>query len=73
MEIEQLLTEWQDVLQRDDPLEAGMKLSEIEEWDSLSQVSMAAFFERKLGIRVSSETLAHCKSVQELLTLAGKA
>lgn len=73
MEIEQLLSAWQDVLQRDEPLEAGTNLADIEEWDSLAQMGMAAFFERKLGIHVSSATLAQCKSVQDLLKLAGKA
>lgn len=73
MEIKQLLLEWQDVLQCDDPLDAGMSLAGIEEWDSLSQSGMAAFFDRKLGIHVSSETLARCKTVRDLLQLAGKA
>ncbi|HJA80124.1 acyl carrier protein [uncultured Desulfovibrio sp.] len=73
MEIDQLLSAWQDVLQRDEPLAVDMNLADVEEWDSLAQVGMAAFFERKLGIHVSSETLAQCKSVQDLLSLAGKA
>lgn len=73
MEIDQLLSAWQDVLQRDEPLAVDMNLADVEEWDSLAQVGMAAFFERKLGIHVSSETLAQCKSVQDLLSLAGTA
>lgn len=72
METAQLLLEWQDVLQCDAPLDAEMNLAEIEEWDSLSQMSMAAFFDRKLRIQVSSETLAKCATIRDLLHLAGK-
>lgn len=73
METPQLLLEWQDVLQRDVPLAPETILADVEEWDSLSQVSMVAFFERKLGIRISSERLAGCKTVQDLLDLAKRA
>lgn len=73
MDAERLLREWRDVLQRDEPLAAETNLADIEEWDSLSLVGMAAFFDRKLGIQVSSETLAKCVTVRDLLNLAGKA
>lgn len=70
METQQLLLEWQDILQRDDPIAPDTVLADVEEWDSLAQVGMTAFFERKLGRRVSSERLAACKTVQDLLDLA---
>ncbi|MGE9986073.1 phosphopantetheine-binding protein [Desulfovibrio sp. SGI.169] len=73
MEIKELLLEWQDVLQCDVPLEAGTILTDLEEWDSLSQSGMAAFFDRKLGIRLSSDEIARCRTVRDLLALAGKA
>lgn len=73
MEIKELLLEWQDVLQCDVPLGAGTILTDLEEWDSLSQSGMTAFFDRKLGIRISSEEIARCRTVRDLLALAGKA
>ena len=72
MDNEQLLLEWQEILQRDTPLDAATDLTAVEEWDSLSHMGMAAFFDRKLGIRVSSEEIARCGNVRELLQLAGK-
>lgn len=73
MEIEELLLEWQDILQCDSPLDSGTVLTGLEEWDSLSQSGMAAFFDRKLGIRISSDEIARCRTVRDLLILAGKA
>ncbi len=73
METQELLLEWQDVLQCDTPLDAGTVLADLEEWDSLSQFGMAAFFDRKLGIQLSSGDIAKCRTVQDLLSLARKA
>lgn len=73
MDREQLLAEWQDILQCDEALTPDTDLSVLEEWDSLSQVAMSAFFERRLGSHVSSEKIAQCKNIRDLLALAEKA
>lgn len=67
---EELLLEWQELMQRDEPLTPEESLAEIIEWDSLSQTALAAFFDRKLGRLVSVEKLASLKTVQDLLDLA---
>lgn len=66
----ELLAEWQELMQRDEPLAPGDALAGLEEWDSLSQTVLAAFFDRKLGRQVSVEALAQCATVADLLRLA---
>ena len=65
MEIKELLLEWQDVLQCDVPLDVGTILTDLEEWDSLSQSGIAAFFDRKLKIPLSSDEIAKCRTVRD--------
>lgn len=67
-----LLKEWQELMQRDEPLKTTDQLRELEEWDSLSQTVLAAFFDRKLNRLISMETIASCKTMRDLLDLALK-
>lgn len=73
MTTKELLEEWQELMQREQPLAVDDILDDMEEWDSLSQIALAAFFDRKLGKSVSIDDLADCESVRDLLDLAGKA
>lgn len=68
----ELLAEWQELIQRDEPLTPKTTLADLEEWDSLSQLVLAAFFDRKLGRQISVDTLIACKTMQDLLDLAQK-
>lgn len=68
----ELLEEWQELMQRDLPLSPDESLLDMEEWDSLSQTVLAAFFDRKLNRQISVETIANCHTVRDLLDLALK-
>lgn len=67
----QFLNELQDVLQRFDAVGENDVLSDYEEWDSLSKMAVMAFFDRKLGKKISLKELGDVKSVADLIRIAG--
>ncbi len=68
---EEFLTELQDTLQRDDQVLETDKLSDYEEWDSLSKMAVMAFFDKKFGKKVSLTELGSFKTVEDLIKFAG--
>lgn len=48
-----------------------MALTDVPGWDSLAVVGLIAALDRQLGVRVQASALAQCKSVQDLIALAG--
>lgn len=66
----ELLDAFQDIIQSDIKLEPDMNLQELEEWDSLAYMAMAAFFDSKLGKPITFENLDKCVIVADLLKLA---
>lgn len=50
---------------------ADMALTDVPGWDSLAVVGLIAALDRQLGVRVQASALAQCKSVQDLIALAG--
>ena len=71
MNKEQFLNELQDVLQRDDAVNENDNLSDYEEWDSLSKMAIMAFFDKRLGKKISLKELSELETVSDLLKLAG--
>lgn len=71
MDKEQFLNELQDVLQRDDAVNENDNLSDYEEWDSLSKMAIMAFFDKRLGKKISLKELSELETVSDLLKLAG--
>lgn len=72
MQKEDLLEAFQDILQCDAELEPQTVLADLEEWDSLSQMGIVAFFDRKLGKTINFEILGKCATLADLLELAEK-
>lgn len=62
----------QDELMLDTPLSGSETLSEIS-WDSMNALSFVALADSKLGVSLTGDQLAGCKTVNDLLaTVAGK-
>ena len=57
-----------DILDNDN-ISMASKLSEIEEWDSLSIVSYIAMADTKCGKKISPEQLKNCSSIMDLYSL----
>ena len=53
----------------DENISMDSKLSEIEEWDSLSVVSYIAMADTKCGKKISPEQLKNCGSIRDLYSL----
>lgn len=49
----------------------GMELAAVPGWDSLAVVGFIAALDRQLGLRVQASALAACKTVDDLVALAG--
>lgn len=67
---EQILLELQDILQRDEPLTMDMKLSDIEEWDSLAIISTMAFLQERCNSSISLEQMDELETVTDILIYA---
>ena len=64
MTTEKFLEDFQDLLQRADPVTMDSRLEDMEEWDSLAVMACIAYLDKKFGVKT---TFA---SYQELLTVA---
>lgn len=71
MEKETFLTDLQDLLQREEECKQGDLLDSYDEWDSLSKMSVLAYFDQKLGKKIDAEVLDSLKTVDDLVKLAG--
>lgn len=49
MQLKEFLTEFQDLLQRDDPLSPDSRLEDLDEWDSLAIMAVIAWFDKQFG------------------------
>ena len=67
---DEFLNELQDVLQRDDPINASDSLLDYDEWDSLSKMAVMAFFDKQFGIKISLKEISQFEKVEDLLNLA---
>ncbi len=71
MSINEFLEEMLDVLQRDDPISAGMALADIEEWDSMAIMGTAAFLDRHFNVRLSMNDFKGFTTVADIAKAAG--
>jgi len=68
---EEFLVELEDVLQREEPCQAGDVLDDYEEWDSLSKMAVMAFFDKHFGIKISLSDMKDFTTVNDLIAKAG--
>lgn len=66
---QEFLEHLKNALQRDEDLSEDMALADIEEWDSLSIISLISLYDSLFGIALSGNTLANCKIVGDLFKL----
>ena len=67
----EFLEAFQDVLQRDDPVEETAVLADLDEWDSLSKMATMAYFKGHFGVAITLDTLGKLEKVSDLIALAG--
>jgi len=67
---DEFLTQFQDVLQRDDPVNAEDTLADYDEWDSLSKMAVMAFFDKNFGVKITLNEIGKLGTVEDLLKLA---
>lgn len=67
MNVADFMTELQNILQRDDPIQPGDKLSDLEEWDSMSIMACMVWYESRLGIRHPFKFYQELKTVRDLI------
>lgn len=65
----ELLEEIKETLQRDEDISLEMNLEEIEEWDSLANISMISLYDELFGIVVTANNLTKCQTVNDLVNL----
>lgn len=66
----EFLNELEELLQREEACHEDDVLADYMEWDSLSQMSIMAFYKKHFSIRVTLDDLAKLKTVQDLILLA---
>lgn len=67
----EFLLELQDILQRDEPLEPAMVLKQLPEWDSLSIMAVAGFFDQNFSKTLNFNDFEAFVTVEDLLSRAG--
>jgi len=68
---EEFLLQLQDLLQTDTELKPEMVLEDLEEWDSLSKLSVLAFLDTQCGVRATFSDFHTIKTVDDLAKKAG--
>lgn len=69
MQLSEFLTEFQDLLQRDDPIDPTARLKDLEEWDSMSIMACMVWLDKKFSLRYPFITIAKLETVPELVAL----
>ena len=59
----------QDILQTDTPITLETRLTDMEEWDSLSIMSCIALFDKELGVRTRFSQYKEVHTVADLIGL----
>ena len=65
------LVELEDILQREEPCNIDDNLNDYEEWDSLSKMSIMAYYDKNFGVKLSLNDLKTVATVSDLVALAG--
>lgn len=69
MKIDEFLDELKDILEVDE-LDIDSVLVELDEWDSLSIMSVMVLFSKKFGINIKIKDIQEVKSVKDLIFLS---
>lgn len=70
MTIDTFLTEFQDLMQRDDPIGVNDILKDMEEWDSMAMMACMAWFDARLALKFPYKTFTQQSTVQDIINLA---
>ena len=65
------LVELEDILQREESCNADDNLNDYEEWDSLSKMSIMAYYDKNFGVKLSLKDFKDLVTVNDLINLAG--
>lgn len=68
---QEFLVELEDILQREEPCSEFDSLEGYEEWDSLSKMSLMAYYDKNFGVKLCLDSFVNLKSVADLIALAG--
>lgn len=66
---EEFLICFQNVLQREEPLQMERQLQDLPEWDSLAVLSTCLFLNENSGKSLAMQDLANLKTVADVFTL----
>ncbi len=65
------LVELEDILQREEACNINDNLNDYEEWDSLSKMSIMAYYDKNFGVKLSLTDFKNLVTVNDLIALAG--
>ncbi|MDR3230168.1 MAG: acyl carrier protein [Synergistaceae bacterium] len=68
----EFLNELREILQREEPCREEDGLRGYEEWDSLSQMALMAYYSKTFGIKIKIQELKALVKVSDLVGLAGE-
>ncbi len=72
MNKEEFLEKLTDILQKEETCTINDMLNDYEEWDSLSKISIIAFFDKEFNQKINFEDIENAQSIQDLINLAGE-
>ena len=72
MNKEDFLRELEDILQRETPCKEPDLLADYDEWDSVSKMSITAYFSGTFGINLNASDLKNLKTVSDIIKVAGE-
>ena len=70
MQRTEFLAEFQDLLQRDEPLTPDSCLHDLEEWDSLGIMAVIAWFDKRFGLTLNFGNFKGLKTVADVAALS---
>ncbi len=70
MTIKKFLEDFQDLLQRDDPITMDTPLRDMEEWDSLAVMSCIAYLDKQFGVKTAVTAYKKLRIVADVAALA---
>lgn len=65
------LVELEDILQREDACNENDSLEDYDEWDSLSKMSIMAYYQKNFAVEITLNDLDSVQTVSDLIKLAG--
>lgn len=66
------LSDLEDILQREESCEENDILKNYEEWDSLAQMALVAYFDKNFNKKLSMNDFEKLKTVTDLMKLTGE-